>query len=251
MDRALSNFFMKSKPSSIVFESVNACSDLDKAWAKSFINAVLRSALRARMQGECYADPTFSHPVWWFEKLRQQWPEQYKTILEADQQHPPMFLRVNTNKITRSDYVKSLASAGIACRIIDDLEAALVLEKPVSTEQLPGFLEGHVSVQDLSAQRCAPLLELQREMKVLDACAAPGGKSGHLYELEPTLRLTACDSDLNRCSTLKKNLERLGCKASVMQQDCSIDSPFPEQVFDRILWTPLLREWCCSTPSRY
>ena len=209
--------------------------------AANFVNAVLRRFLRERValvaQVQRQPVAAYNHPLWWIERLRQDWPGQWQALLAAANQHPPMVLRINARRGTAADYIGRLAGAGRAGVLVDDAligAAAVVLSEPCAVHGLPGFAEGDVSVQDLSAQRAAPLLlgggntglaRLPPGARVLDACAAPGGKTAHLLELaglEPlatidrltNIDLLALDSDARRLTRVQDTLTRLRLPAT-------------------------------------
>ncbi len=191
--------------------------------ASGFINAVLRRFVRERSslldavmsQGVA----AFNHPLWWIERVRQDWPAQWRELLEANNDAPPMVLRVNARRGSAPDYVQRLAANGRQAQVVGPHAVWLALPCPVT--QLPGFTEGDVSVQDLSAQRAAPLLlnpALPRGARVLDACAAPGGKTAHLLELAD-LDVTALDVDGARLQRVQQNLQRLQLQATLRCAD--------------------------------
>jgi 16S rRNA (cytosine967-C5)-methyltransferase len=192
--------------------------------AAGFVNAVLRRFLRERearvaaLGGSLVA--TWNHPAWWIERLQRDWPDQWQTLLAAAELHPPMTLRVNRRRTTGADYVRRLAAAGRQAWLLDDAALggqAVVLSQPCPVTELPGFAEGEVSVQDASAQRAAGLLlrhgALHAGAHVLDACAAPGGKTAHLLELAE-LDLLALDRDATRLQRVQHNLRRLQLNAA-------------------------------------
>ncbi|MGH8517377.1 MAG: 16S rRNA (cytosine(967)-C(5))-methyltransferase RsmB, partial [Panacagrimonas sp.] len=161
------------------------------------------------------------------------YPSRWEAILEAGNSHPPMCLRVNARRASVSDYQARLAASGIVARPLG--AQALVLERPLPVERLPGFDGGEVSVQDAGAQRAAHCLELAAGQRVLDACAAPGGKSGHMLELA-AVTLTALDADAKRCARLERNLQRLGLAARIIHADCTRLADWWDGVpFDRVL----------------
>jgi 16S rRNA (cytosine967-C5)-methyltransferase len=191
--------------------------------AAGFVNAVLRRFVRERSalleavmhQGVA----AFNHPLWWIERVRQDWPESWRELLEADSQAPPMVLRVNARRGTAHDYVQRLAANGRQGQVVGP--NAVWLAAPCPVMQLPGFAEGDVSVQDLSAQRAAPLLlnpRLPPGARVLDACAAPGGKTAQLLELAD-LNVTALDVDGARLQRVQQNLQRLQLQATLVCDD--------------------------------
>jgi 16S rRNA (cytosine967-C5)-methyltransferase len=151
---------------------------------KGLVNGVLRNFLRRRedLLAQAEADPVarWRHPAWWIARLRQDHPAHWESILAAGNSHPPLCLRVNRRRATSADFSNQLDAAGIAARALDD--TAILIEKPVPVERIPGFAAGLCSVQDWGAQAAARLLDAQDGMRVLDACAAPGGKAAHLLE---------------------------------------------------------------------
>ena len=181
--------------------------------AQGLVNAVLRNFIRQRAALLKRAAESevgrYSHPQWWIDKLRVQYPQSYQAVLETGNQHPPMTLRVNQRKVSVTEYRKWLNQNGMNAQPL--WNDALELASPVPVEKLPGFAEGLVSVQDAGAQLAAPLLDVQDGMRVLDACAAPGGKSAHLLELAE-VKLTALDNDPTRVARITQNFLRLGLK---------------------------------------
>ena len=210
----------------LVDQAVHAAKQRAPASA-AFVNAVLRRFLREREAIVAAAQRSplgaFNHPAWWIEKLKQDWPAQWQAILAANNRPPPMTLRVHAARTTAVAYVERLASLGIAARAPGaPAPQAVVLDKPVPVSALPGFAEGLVSVQDAAAQLAAPLVVgagLPVGARVLDACAAPGGKTAHLLELQPDLRLTALDADAQRLARVQENLQRLGQAATLKAAD--------------------------------
>ncbi|MGH8744608.1 MAG: transcription antitermination factor NusB, partial [Burkholderiales bacterium] len=167
----------KAAPYAVVDHAVNAVAMLNRRAAKGLVNAVLRNFLRHResLTKLVRNDEVglYSHPRWWIDKLKMHYPHHYQAILLASNQRPPMTLRVNRRAGTKSDYLLRLQNAQIEA--VDLGGDALMLKQPLAVDKLPGFAEGEVSVQDAAAQRAAPLLEVQPGMRMLDACAAPGG----------------------------------------------------------------------------
>ena len=221
----------------VVDQAVHACALLERWSAKGYVNAVLRGLLRERnsIEETVAADPEarFQHPAWWIEILRAAYPEQWRAVLEAGNARPPMCLRINRRRTSIDGYIERAAAAGVVARRIG--EAGLILDEPVPVERLPGFAEGEVSVQDAGAQRAAGLLQLAAGQRVLDACAAPGGKSGHILELVD-VQLTAIDADAARCRRVQQNLSRLGLAAQVKVADCVRPAEWWDGTpFDRVL----------------
>ena len=190
-----------------------------------FVNAVLRRFLR---EGHALAadlvasDPVarYNHPAWWIDRLRADWPDRWQAIADADNLHPPMTLRVNARRGTAADYLARLAAEDLGARVVG--EHAVVLDQAVSVTRLPGFAAGDVSVQDAAAQLAAPLLlaGLASGARVLDACAAPGGKTAHLLE-RADLDLLAIDRDPARLKRVDETLVRLGLRATTLAADAA------------------------------
>ncbi|MBI0415323.1 MAG: 16S rRNA (cytosine(967)-C(5))-methyltransferase RsmB [Nitrosospira sp.] len=206
--------FSRTSAHAVVNHAVSTSLSLscDKG-AKGLINAVLRNFIRQR---EDLLKTTaknevgkYSHPQWWIDKLRGQYPSDYKIMLKINNQHPPMTLRVNQRKIKVAEYQAQLNISNITTELL--WGGALKLTQPVAIEKLPGFHKGLVSIQDAGAQLAAPLLDAHSGMRVLDACAAPGGKSSHLLELTE-IELTVLDHSPERLIKVKQNLTRLGLK---------------------------------------
>jgi 16S rRNA (cytosine967-C5)-methyltransferase len=221
----------------VVDQAVRACALVGQHPAKGFVNAVLRNLLRNRSAIEASIaldeEALWKHPAWWIAKLRRAYPDQWESVLEAGNGHPPMSLRVNLRRTTVSDYLARLATAGIAARQIG--QAALLLERPMPVDRLPGFRAGDVSVQDAGAQHATEYLDLAAGQRVLDACAAPGGKSGHILEAAEVV-LTALDVDAQRSASIGRNLARLGHRALLKVADCtSLGAWWDGAPFDRIL----------------
>ena len=221
----------------VVDQAVRACALLEKWTAKGYVNAVLRGSLRSRamLESRIAADEEarYQHPRWWIDLLRAAYPSQWEQVLAAGNSHPPMALRVNRRRIGLAEYEARLAAEGIVTRRVGG--EALLLERALPAERLPGFAAGEVSVQDAAAQRAAPCLDLAAGQRVLDACAAPGGKSAHMLELAD-VALTALDADAARAGRITRNLERLGLAARVAIADCSQLAQWWDGVpFDRIL----------------
>ncbi len=218
-----------------VDQAVRAVSRLEPA-AKGLANAVLRNYLREAeaLLARCSSDSAhYSYPQWWIDHVRAAWPRQWESVLNAGNLHPPMTLRVNGRRLTAEQYLAQLAERGLAGEIIG--AQAILVERPLPIESLPGFAAGEVSVQDAGAQLAAPLLDVRPGMRVLDACAAPGGKSGHILELVDCA-LTALDNDPARVLRIGDNLARLGLSARVVCADCAAPAAWSDgTLFDRIL----------------
>ena len=218
-----------------VDQAVRAVSRLEPA-AKGLANAVLRNYLREAdaLVARCHSDTAhYSYPQWWIDRVRAAWPQNWESVLNAGNLHPPMTLRVNRRRLTAEQYLAKLGGHGLAGELIG--AQAILLERPVPIESLPGFGVGEVSVQDAGAQLAAPFLDVQPGMRVLDACAAPGGKTGHIMELADCA-LTALDSDPARVPRISDNLARLGFSARVVCADCSSPARWSDGgLFERIL----------------
>lgn len=224
-----------------VSETVEAARELGKPWATKVINAVLRRFQRERadLEARAHADPAarHAHPKWLLETLRRDWPEEWSGIVESNNGRPPLHLRVNARRTTPDEYLGRLAAAGLGAEIIDGETGAIRLETPVDVTDLPGFAEGLVSVQDAGAQRAAFLLDPGAGHRVLDACAAPGGKTAHILERFPAVgSVLALDRDASRLERARENLARLGLEAEVRCADASKPETWWDcQPFDRIL----------------
>jgi 16S rRNA (cytosine967-C5)-methyltransferase len=206
-----------------------------------FVNAVLRRFLRERVAllAALHGNPvaTFNHPRWWIERLQRDWPEHWQAVLAADQQRAPMTLRVNPRRSSVAAYLARLDAVGMAASAgAGDL--AIVLAQPCPVQQLPGFADGDVSVQDAAAQRAAPLLigrGLPAGARVLDACAAPGGKTAHLLE-RAELDVLALDSDPQRLERVHDTLARLHLQARTVAADAGDTAAWWDgRAFDAIL----------------
>ena len=229
--------FSKVAAHMVVDNAVDAAVTMGFARAKGLANAVLRNYLRApeKFERKRFKDPvaSFDHQRWWISRLEAEYPDFYQGILYTARARPPMHLRVNIRKSSTSAYLALLAEQGISATQIGDV--AIALESAVPVSALPNFAAGWVSVQDVGAQQAARLLDARDGMRVLDACAAPGGKSGHILE-RGNVQLTALDSDRVRLKRVSDNIARLGLKAVVKHADAAkIDDWWDKKPFDRIL----------------
>ncbi|MEP7058962.1 MAG: 16S rRNA (cytosine(967)-C(5))-methyltransferase RsmB, partial [Caldimonas sp.] len=207
----------------------------------AFANAVLRRFLRERdtLVAATAADPValYNHPLWWIERLRRDWPDDWRAIADADNLHPPMTLRVNVRRASTLAYLERLSGHGIDARLLDGCAQAIRLDRPCPVDRLPGFFDGDVSVQDAAAQLAAPLLaaHLSAGARVLDACAAPGGKTAHLLELG-AFALLALDRDVARLARVDETLARLGLHAGTVAADAAEPAAWWDgRPFDAIL----------------
>jgi 16S rRNA (cytosine967-C5)-methyltransferase len=230
---------MRVKDHAAVSETVAALKR--QPWAKALLNAVFRRYLRERETLDALVEQNpaahCNHPAWLMARIQQDWPEHAEQILYANNQLPPMALRVNLTRCSREAYADLLMSAGIAAEPVPCCPTTLVLQHPLPVEQLPHFAEGWVSVQDTAAQLAASLLNVLPGHRVLDLCAAPGGKTCAILELQPALKsLWAVDIDANRLARVQANLDRLGLQAELRVGDAlTVDDWWDGQLFDRIL----------------
>jgi len=224
-------------PHTVVDEAVTACAKLGHGAARGFVNALLRNYLRRRAALEADARRSepgrLGYPQWWIDHVRRAEPTGWESILAAGNARPPLTLRVNRRRLSVDAYLARLEGEGIPAARIGD--SAVRLDRPRSVDELPGFRDGDVSVQDAGAQLAAPLLDVRGGMRVLDACAAPGGKTAHLAELAD-LDLLAIDRDAARVPRIAENLERLHLAATVRAADAADpDSWWDRRPFERIL----------------
>ncbi len=233
--------FMRVATHAAVDETVAAATALGKPWAKGLLNACLREYLRrsADVDARLQTDPALalSHPAWLLEKIRAAWPADWQRIAAANNERPPLTLRVNTRRLTRAAYLEKLRAAKLAARADFVLDTDVTLATPVPVGALPGFAQGEVSVQDAGAQWAAVLLDAQPGERVLDACAAPGGKTGHILERTPGLaELVAVDHEPARVALIADNLKRLGLSARLVTADAGEAGAWWDGCpFDRIL----------------
>jgi 16S rRNA (cytosine967-C5)-methyltransferase len=233
--------YSRNAPEVTVSSAVDAARLLRQSRAAGLINALLRRFLRERaaLLAQLLTDSTASsaHPPWLLQLLRASWPEHWQQIVAANNEHPPMSLRLDLSRIKREDYLAQLAAVGMGAHALPWLATALVLERPVAVSELPGFVDGLVSVQDAGAQVACALLAVSAGQRVLDACAAPGGKTGALLEAAGAdIDLTAVDIDAARMQRIADNLKRLGRTAHLVTADLT-DEPLwcAQQRFDSIL----------------
>lgn len=232
--------YMRVKAHAAVSETVSAA-PRKKAWAKPLLNAVMRNYQRRRSELQELADndpvASSNHPKWLIESIRANWPEQARQLVSENNRQAPMTLRINLAQIGRDAYAERLNASGIASTASSECPSALILERPVPVDQLPGFAEGIVSVQDVAAQLAAGLLDLKAGHTVLDVCAAPGGKSAHILEMQPDIaRLTAVDIDESRMQKVRDNFRRLRLDAEFVVADATQPKDWWNGVpFDRIL----------------
>ena len=231
--------YMRVPKHAAVAETVAVTNALNKPWAKGLVNAVLRSYQRnSDVLTKLDQDDVVStaHPAWLLGKIKKSWPDEWQYVVNANNNPAPIILRVNIAKIEQQDYLKLLEAKDIGAESIPYAPQAIKLAKLQDVTALPGFDQGWFSVQDSAAQLAAPLLDVQPGMRVLDACAAPGGKSCHILECEPGVELVSLDHDEGRTRRIHENLLRLGLNAQVLVGDAAQpESWWDGQQFDRIL----------------
>jgi 16S rRNA (cytosine967-C5)-methyltransferase len=230
---------MRTPDYAAVDATVQAAKASGKRWADKLINGVLRSYIRggaelAEVLNEHNAY-RYNHPEWLVSKLSHHWPDDWQQIIAANDPQGPLTLRVNTRKVSRSGYLASLADAGHAAHACHISEVGVQLAQATDVTQLPGFAEGWFSVQDEAPQLSAPLLQLEAGQRVLDACAAPGGKTCHLLEAQD-VTVVAVELEERRIGRMQENLQRMGMAAQIICGDASEPEQWWDgQAFDRIL----------------
>jgi 16S rRNA (cytosine967-C5)-methyltransferase len=234
--------YSRNAPEATVHAAVDAARILKQERGTGLVNAVMRRFVRERGDLFRQVDQTLpgrtAHPTWLVERLGEAWSRQVLVdLLDANNAHPPMVLRLDTSRCQRDEYLRQLQTAGIGGAPFSWAPTAIRLEEPVPLSDLPGFEAGLVSVQDAGAQLAAPLLDAQPGMRVLDACAAPGGKTGHLLEYTSGLtELVAVDIDARRVERIADNMRRSGRTATLVAADVrKPDSFWDRRPFDRIL----------------
>jgi len=233
--------YMRIPAHAALGETVGSVDSLKKPWAKGLLNAVLRRAQReaAELLPALEHDPVIrvAHPRWLQKALKAHWPEHWEAVCDANNQHPPMTLRINRRQTGREAYLAELTAAGIEAQPCAFSQDGIQLSAPCDVSALPGFAEGRVSVQDEAAQLAAHLLEPAPGQRILDACCAPGGKTCHLLEVEPQLaELVALDLEPARLSRVQENLSRLQLTATLIAADARDTAHWWDgQAFQRIL----------------
>jgi len=237
----------------LVNQAVEAARQQRQTQAQSgFINGCLRRFMRERevLVAETDSDPQarWNHPRWWVTRVQDEYPEDWQKLLGMAQQPAPMSLRVDTRHHSVTEYQAQLLAIGLAAQPVG--ASGLQLERAVPVHQLPGFAQGHVSVQDAAAQVAAPLLLQGREAgqawRILDACAAPGGKTGHLLACYPNAQVLALDVDAERCQRIEDNLQRLGVQAQARAQVRAADAEQPAQWWDAVVFDAILLDAPCT-----
>ncbi len=214
----------EAAPHAVVHATAGAARQLGKDWAVGLVNALLRrfqrehGALLGELQG---LEERFAHPQWLLAALREDWPEDWQAIAAANNRQAPLWLRVNRRRTGRRDYLLKLEAAGLTGHLPETCADAVRVDPAVPVSRLPGFDDGLVSVQDSAAQLAADLLAPAGKERILDACAAPGGKSCHLLERAPGLSLTALDRNPARVGLIRENLQRLGLNCELAAADAT------------------------------
>ena len=237
----------------LVNQAVEAARQQRQTQAQSgFINGCLRRFLREReaLVAETDSDPQarWNHPRWWVTRVQDEYPEDWQKLLDMAQQPAPMSLRVDPRHHSVADYQAQLLDMGLTAQPVG--ASGLQLERAVPVHQLPGFAQGHVSVQDAAAQVAAPLLLQGREAgqawRILDACAAPGGKTGHLLACYPNAQVLALDVDAERCQRIAENLQRLGAQNEARAEVRAADAAQPAQWWDGVAFDAILLDAPCT-----
>lgn len=239
--------YMNIADYAVVQETVAVLSRIKKTWAKGLVNAVLRSFCRdrERILAQLSQDPDFQHghPQWFLQRLQTDWPNDWLSIVSANDAHPPMTLRVNVQEQSVEQYMQLLQEAGMQASIHPIASSAITLASPCEVTSLPGFDKGWVSVQDAAAQLAASLLDLRPGLRLLDACCAPGGKTCHILETQNDLAAClALDVDEHRLKKVSDNLQRLHLHAQIAQGDAL----HPESWWDGVLFDRILLDAPCS-----
>ena len=226
---------LKTQQHAAVSETVNACKKLKKEWAKRLINGCLRQYIRQPTSPS--EEYQFCHPNWLADQFAKDWPNQAEQIMLSNNKQPPMCIRVNRLYCSRDDYLTELENQNIDAVKDPYSSDGIILNKPTSVANLPNFFKGAASVQDTAAQIAVDLLQVEKTQTVLDACAAPGGKTAHILErTNNSAKLTALDVNSQRCEQLQDTLERLQLSATVKTANaCQLGDWWDQAKFDRIL----------------
>jgi len=230
--------WMRTPDYAAVDAAVKSSLKIKKKWAKGLINAILRSVIREREEIDYKQDlvAEYSHPQWLIGAIKKDWPDNWQDILNQANEVAPMTLRVDTLQITLNDYIGQLNEVELDAEMVPEVPTALKLEHATDVHRLPGFEDGKVSVQDAAAQLAAHLIRLQPDQKILDACAAPGGKTAHMLQTEPSVQVDAVDISEVRLERVEENLDRLKLQASLITSDISQpDEWWHGEQYDRIL----------------
>lgn len=239
--------FLNIPDYAVVQETVALLDQLKKPWAKGLVNAILRRYCREKEtilidlnQNKSFL---YGHPDWFIKRVQHDWPDDWQTILTANDCHPPMSLRINSSRTDTATYLSRLQEIGMDGTLNQVAPHSIVVNTACAVHDLPGFSAGDVSVQDTAAQLATPLLDLKPGLRVLDACCAPGGKTCHILETEP--QLSACvalDIEPNRLMRVRENLTRLNLQATLQQGDALN----PNEWWDGVLFDRILLDAPCS-----
>lgn len=229
--------FSENPSYAVLNETVEACKALGKTPLAGLVNGVLRAAERDGAPEPATDEARYSHPNWMIEKLRHNWPEHWQGILDANNAQAPMTLRVNPMHGNLEDYLVRLEEAGIPGRATEFASYGIQLDRPVPVDLLPGFADGHASVQDEAAQLCTQWLKPKPGQRILDACAAPGGKTCAILEtINNHGEVVAIDESADRLPRIQENLDRLQLSARLIEADAAdINQWWDDQPFDAIL----------------
>ncbi|WP_392566396.1 16S rRNA (cytosine(967)-C(5))-methyltransferase RsmB [Utexia brackfieldae] len=232
-------------PHAAIAETVNAAVSLKKMAFKGLVNGVLRQFQRQQNELTTLFEQKGNqslHPTWLLKRIQQAYPDNWSHIIEANNQKPPMWLRVNQQHHTTDGYLQLLSAEDIEAKKSEQLDGAIQLASPIAVTRLPGFAEGWVTVQDLSAQQAGKLLAPKNHELILDVCAAPGGKTTHILEIAPQARVMAVDIDQYRLKKVAENLARLNQSADIKVGD----GRYPEQFCQGLLFDRILLDAPCS-----
>lgn len=230
--------WMRTPDYAAVDAAVESSLKIKKKWAKGFINAILRQVIREKesIDYKATVEAEFSHPQWMIDLIKKDWPENWQEVLTQANEEAPMTLRIDTQQTSLQDYKLQLNEVELDGEEIASVPTALVLEQPADVFRLPGFEEGRVSVQDGAAQLAAHLIQLEPNQKVLDACAAPGGKTAHMLQTVASINVDAVDISESRLERVEENLARLNLEANLITSDISQPSEWwSGEQYDRIL----------------
>jgi len=241
--------FMRVPDYAVVDGAVKYIRKSKKQWAASMVNAVLRNFIRQQeaaaerestgvesKKNQQTDEEKYSHPQWIIDRLKADWPDSWREILLANNQQAPMTLRVNQLKKSVAEYSEVLNGCDIASIKLDDMPSALILDEAKDVQQLPGFEEGWFSVQDAGAQLAAQILQPEAGDRILDACAAPGGKTAHMFELQPNIQVTALDISESRLERVQENCQRLGFSPELIAADAiATEEWWSGELYDKIL----------------
>jgi 16S rRNA (cytosine967-C5)-methyltransferase len=236
-------------PHAAINETAECARLAGKTWAVAVINAVLRRFQRERQQwlDQLENQPErFAHPVWLLQKIQASWPDDWQEIVQANNRAAPLWLRINRSRQEQNDLTKLLNSSGFTVVRHASAPDAIKLSPPAPVSCIPGFSEGLISVQDPAAQLAADLLELNDHLRVLDACAAPGGKTCHILERFPTIEITAVELNKSRLAQVRENLDRLGFAPRAGLKLLAGDAADPSSWWDGVMYQRILLDAPCT-----